>query len=225
MAKITRGVRNNNPGNIEKGSAWQGLATHDEMTTEQRAETRFAVFKSPEWGIRALAVVLITYQDKRQAKDGSKIDTVQEFIERWAPPSENNTRAYWYQVAYKMGVGANQYIDVHDYNVIKPMVQAIIAHENSGYEYPDELIDKGLMLAGIKPPTRRVVNKTADTAKTVSTVAGGVIGASTIAELVNQASPAIPIISQVATLPWYVFATIAGVTVAGLIYWVVTRKR
>lgn len=225
MVKITRGVRNNNPGNIEKGAAWQGLATQAEMTAEQRLETRFAVFKAPEWGIRALAVTLITYQDKRKAKDGSSIDTVQEFIERWAPPGENNSQAYWLQVAYKVGVGATDRINVHDYATMRNMIVAIIAHENAGYAYPDDLIDKGLMLAGVKPPDRRIVNKSADTAKTVTTVAGGAVGIGSIMEIVNQATPAMPIISQVATLPWYIFATIAAVAIGGLVYWLVTRKR
>ena len=55
-----RGIRNNNPGNIECGSPWQGLRTQKERT-----DNRFAQFTDPVFGIRALACVLITYQGER----------------------------------------------------------------------------------------------------------------------------------------------------------------
>ncbi|MGL5156229.1 MAG: hypothetical protein ACRC9G_08020, partial [Aeromonas veronii] len=84
-----RGIRRNNPGNIEWGSPWQGLAKPEDYPAD-----RFAAFISPVWGIRAIAITLITYQDKRKANDGSRIDSVREVVERWAPSFENNTQAY-----------------------------------------------------------------------------------------------------------------------------------
>lgn len=66
-----RGIRNNNPGNLDNTNPWQGLVANP-------AEPRFATFKDPTWGVRALAVTLITYHDKRKAKDGSRIDTIQK---------------------------------------------------------------------------------------------------------------------------------------------------
>lgn len=61
-----RGIRNNNPGNIDRNPAnkWQGRMARDRMTVAQRAEKRFEVFASPAWGIRAICVLLISYQDK-----------------------------------------------------------------------------------------------------------------------------------------------------------------
>lgn len=155
--KEVRGIRNNNPGNIEWGSPWQGLVAHD-----QRSDPRFAQFVDPVWGIRALTRVLITYQDKRRAKDGSPIDTVAEFIERWAPAFENNTQAYTGEVCKAVSettgrevCGAKPYthddvvslcmrvspangdivtpdsiIDIHDYDVAFGLVSGIIRHEN-----------------------------------------------------------------------------------------------
>ena len=81
--KETRGIRNNNPGNIEKSknNKWQGMA-------ESQPDKRFITFTSPEWGIRAIARILINYKDKYD------LDTVKKIISRWAPPSENNTGAY-----------------------------------------------------------------------------------------------------------------------------------
>ncbi|EPU9415876.1 hypothetical protein ACV0UJ_005298, partial [Escherichia coli] len=116
--KTPRGIRNNNPGNLDKGSPWQGLVANPD-------EPRFCTFKDPVWGIRALAVTLITYHDKRRAKDGTSIDTIREVIERWAPPNENNTDAYINEVSKAVGVTADMIIDLHDYDILRPLVEAI----------------------------------------------------------------------------------------------------
>jgi hypothetical protein len=160
---MTRGIRNNNPGNIENvpGVIWQG-------TDETRSDPRFVVFKEPKWGIRAIARVLITYQDKRRAKDGSRIDTIQEIIERWAPAPENDTASYVSHVSKLLEIGSTDTIDVYDYETMKRLVKAIILHENGQQPYTDAQIDAGLVLAGIEPPVR-------DLGKT-RTVRGGKIG-------------------------------------------------
>lgn len=46
-------------------------------------------------------MTLITYRDKRKAKDGRKIDSIRAVIERWAPPrsDNNNCAAYAKSVA------------------------------------------------------------------------------------------------------------------------------
>lgn len=41
--KTPRGIRNNNPGNLDKGSPWQGLVANPD-------EPRFCTFKDPVWG-------------------------------------------------------------------------------------------------------------------------------------------------------------------------------
>ena len=142
-----RGIRNNNPGNLDKGSPWQGLVNNP-------AEPRFCTFKDPVWGIRALTVTLITYHDKRRAKDGSSIDTIREVIERWAPPHENNTAAYINEVSKAVGVTPDMIIDLHDYNTMRPLVEAIIRHENGrgplktlNSWYSAEVIDEGIGIA------------------------------------------------------------------------------
>jgi hypothetical protein len=118
-----RGIRNNNPGNLDNTNPWQGLVAN-------KNESRFATFKDATWGIRALAVTLITYHDKRKAKDGSRIDTIREVVERWAPPSENDTTAYVKAVSKAVGVSPDMEIDLHQYQILKPTVEAIIRHEN-----------------------------------------------------------------------------------------------
>jgi hypothetical protein len=144
----SRGIRNNNPGNIEKGQPWQGLAEN------QNSDKRFCVFKAPEWGIRAIVRTLITYQDKRRAKDGSKIDTIEDIVNRWAPPFENNTTSYSRAVSLIVGKAVNETIDVRDYDVMFKLVIAIIKHENGYQPYSTQQINKGLMLAGIEAPVK-----------------------------------------------------------------------
>src|SRR5690606_5584704 len=85
---LPRGVRNSNPGNLEWGDPWQGL-----VPVEQRTDSRFCQFVTPAYGIRALALTLITYYDRH------RISTVEDAISRWAPPVENDTLAYQNAVA------------------------------------------------------------------------------------------------------------------------------
>ena len=92
-----RGIRNHNPGNIDFSpeNSWLGL------DTDKPSDGRFCRFKSPEWGIRAMARILRNYQkrDGQAGVGGPGIDTVQEIIHRWAPPVENQTDAYVRKVA------------------------------------------------------------------------------------------------------------------------------
>lgn len=151
--KQPRGIRNNNPGNIEWGSPWQGLRPESERT-----DNRFAQFKDPVFGIRALACVLITYQDKRKAEDGSRIDSIAEIIGRWAPPFENDSDAYANSVAALVdGIGPDdEVIDVHNFDHLRPIVEGIIRHENGrgplkteNSWYTAAQIEEGLRRAGV----------------------------------------------------------------------------
>lgn len=140
-----RGIRNKNPGNIERtaGTTWVGQA-------EQQADRRFVVFNDAKYGIRALAVVMLTYATSRKAADGSPIDTVREIITRWAPPSENNTEAYVREVAKGLGVQPDAAINVRQHRTMHDLVKAIIRHENGVQPYDAATIDAGLALAGIR---------------------------------------------------------------------------
>lgn len=127
---LPRGIRNNNPGNIERNAtAWDGLAD------DQRADERFCVFDSAEYGIRALCKILLTYQRKYGLK------TVKAMIERWAPPVENDTDAYVARVAEFMSVGAYQEIHLKDNSIqLALMAEAIIGHENGQQPYDEATI-------------------------------------------------------------------------------------
>ncbi|MFJ3112317.1 structural protein P5 [Pseudomonas putida] len=142
-----RGVRNKNPGNIDFNprNAWQGqLGIEVDV-----ARPRFARFDSPENGIRALGKLLINYRGKdgMPGVGGPGIDTVRETVSRWAPGNENNTEAYIAAVTSKLGVKANDVINIKDVRTLRVVVGAIIAHECANYRYPDAVFNEGIQRA------------------------------------------------------------------------------
>lgn len=149
------GIRNNNPGNLEWGSPWQGLVKEGQRTSE-----RFCQFTNPVDGIRAIARTLITYQDKRRALDGSRIDSIEEIVQRWAPGFENNVGAYAKSIAElmaHMGIDEDdEIVDVHNFDHLKPLVEGIIRHENgrgplktANTWYEEDVIEEALRRAGV----------------------------------------------------------------------------
>jgi len=143
----SRGIRNNNPGNIKDfGIPWNGLAEKDRMTAEQREEMIFCVFTGPWWGIRAIAVILKNYS----ARHG--LNSIHKIISRWAPGSDNNQPAkYALYVAEQVGVSVYETIDVLDYGTMRKLVAAIVQYENGADPYTWEY-NTGLIMAGIEPP-------------------------------------------------------------------------
>lgn len=157
----SRGIRNNNPGNLRKtNDPWQGLA-------ETQTDKEFFVFENPIYGIRALARTLIKYQDKHGLR------TIRHIISRWAPSAENDTVAYIRGVSMATEFGADIELNMHKYAHLKAMTSAIILFENGQQPYTSAQIDKALVLAGVEPPaknlqhTRTVRGGQAATAATV----------------------------------------------------------
>ncbi|EAA1976727.1 hypothetical protein DOV67_13220 [Salmonella enterica subsp. enterica serovar Java] len=129
-----RGIRNNNPGNLEysKTNPWVGQTGDD---------GRFAKFETPEHGIRALGRNLLSYQ--RQG-----IDTVNDIINRWAPPSDNNnTEAYIQAVCAQLGVTPDQPLDASNPDTLKALCASIIQHENGSQPYSDQQLITGVSAA------------------------------------------------------------------------------
>lgn len=139
-----RSVRNNNPGNINAGQPWQGLMPKDRMTREQANEDRFAVFSMPEWGFRAMAVVLRNYARMYG------VSSVRDVIRRWAPPFENNTDTYTKIVAKALGVTPDAKINLLDRSTMFVVCKAIATHETGAWGgcWTDAQLDAGLSLAG-----------------------------------------------------------------------------
>lgn len=132
--RIPRGVRNNNPGNIRLGDKWLGLCTVQD-------DGAFCQFTTIEYGIRALAHLLrVSYFQRRG------LDTVRKIIQRWAPPSENDTYAYILSVAREARLGSEQPLDLNNDDTLAALVAAIIKHENGAQPYSGMQIVSGIRL-------------------------------------------------------------------------------
>jgi len=133
---MTRGLRNNNPGNIRynPSTLWAGLASPP-------SDGAYCVFVTPEYGIRAIALTLQNYV----AVDGIP-STVTSIISRWAPPTENNTASYIADVDGQLGlIPGNDYVDLS--TQLPALIAAIIAHENGIQPYSATTITSGVQMA------------------------------------------------------------------------------
>jgi hypothetical protein len=192
----TRGILNNNPGNIVYNPAnkWQGQTGIESGF----ANPRFATFSAPEYGIRAIAALLVSYKDKYG------LNTITGLITRYAPGNENDTAAYIKDVSDRMGLRPDQPIDVAQYGVIRPMVEAIIIHENGRNPYNATLLDKALLMAGIAAPQKPLKQTSTVKAAAVAGATGATalgVTATTVAPLlqnidpVDAATKALPIVT------------------------------
>lgn len=133
MTRPARGERNNNPGNIRHGSKWQGLSA-------QQTDKDFCQFVSPEYGIRAIYKLLQTYQKKYE------LNTVESIIDRYAPPSENNTTGYINRAAKDIGVSVNEPIDVSSKPVAIALATAIVGVELGYQPYSQKVFEDAWLL-------------------------------------------------------------------------------
>ncbi|HFR3118985.1 TPA: lytic transglycosylase domain-containing protein [Enterobacter roggenkampii] len=122
-----RGIRNNNPGNIE--FAGQDGATSD---------GRFAQFRTPFEGLRALSRQLLRYYDGKTT--GKQLRTVSDIVSTWAPKNENDTLAYIAHISQMLGVSPDAEINLRDPNVMTTMMNGIIQKENGRNPYGDEMV-------------------------------------------------------------------------------------
>ncbi|EDJ1488396.1 structural protein [Salmonella enterica] len=136
MTNSPRGIRNNNPGNIRWGDDWKGL-----VPKSQRTDKDFCQFTTPEYGIRAMIVILRNYQRKHG------LNTITGIINRWAPTNENNTQAYIDSVAKSTDVAPDQHINTADSHFMMKLLQAIIRHENGAQPYGFDVFVRAVELA------------------------------------------------------------------------------
>ena len=83
QTKRPRGLRNNNPLNIRrtKGASWIGLSS-------VQSDAQFCQFVNMEYGFRAAFMLLKKYYYNHH------LVTIRQWIDRWAPPTENETSKY-----------------------------------------------------------------------------------------------------------------------------------
>lgn len=103
----------NNPGNIERGIKWEGLAEGGYGPRQ-----RFAIFTTPEAGIRAMKKDLTT---KLNRHDGD----LRKMIAEYAPESENDVKKYLKVVQQTAGVK-----DVYTEKDLDNIVKGFIRMEN-----------------------------------------------------------------------------------------------
>lgn len=113
-----RGLRNCNPGNIRiTKDKWQGLRP-------QQTDKSFFQFTEMKWGYRALIITLQNYHLKHGCR------TIADYINRWAPPSENNTGGYISRVCKEMEVPNSYVPNVDDKATMCAFAAAISQVEN-----------------------------------------------------------------------------------------------
>jgi hypothetical protein len=123
MTKSTtpRGLRNNNPLNIRRSSiAFIGLSN-------KQTDESFFQFVSIEMGYRAAMRIISTYYTHYG------LHTIAGIIRRWAPESENDTRAYIDNVCKWSGLHAEARYNIVDMRVMVPLVAAMSRVENGVY--------------------------------------------------------------------------------------------
>lgn len=128
MQIIPRGVKLNNPLNIRlSANQWQGKITPS-------SDLEFEQFDSALHGIRAGAVILITYYHRG-------LDTIRKIINEWAPPSENPTLEYCKDVADFTGFDIDAHVDIDIVSVLSPFIAAMIKQESGYNSYDWSLIE------------------------------------------------------------------------------------
>lgn len=117
------GFRNNNPGNLRVAANATGK------------NGGFSTFANDADGRAAMARQLMLYGDRGN-------NTLDGIIHTYAPQSVNNTRAYIDSVSKSTGFGAQQRINLHDPDVLKTLMAAMIKHESGAQPYTEnELSD------------------------------------------------------------------------------------
>ena len=96
-----RGIRNNNPLNIRRSKdQWKGLRA-------VQADASFCQFETMEYGWRAAFYLLTrTYYHKY------RLYTIRGIVSKWAPPNENNTKAYIANVSRLTGIDPDEPIGI-----------------------------------------------------------------------------------------------------------------
>ena len=125
---VPRGIRNNNPGNLKvSNSPWMGKLPLDQnqdynCNTGRVART-FEQFTAYKYGIRALVKLLKNYIDVTRLK------TISQIINRYAPSTENNPAAYINYVSSYTGISPNTPLSPSR-ETLRALARSIAAYEN-----------------------------------------------------------------------------------------------
>lgn len=134
-SSLPRGIRNNNPGNIERtNDQWKGMAL-------EQNDSRFVVFTDPKYGFRAMARILRNYERRG-------LTTIRDIISTWAPDTENHTEHYINFVASALSVSPDSELNFEQ--SLPNLLKAISTFENGqqyANYYSDSMINEGMQIA------------------------------------------------------------------------------
>ena len=140
-----KGLRNNNPLNIRHSAdRWQGAR-------KVQTDPSFVQLKTMAYGYRAAWRTLQTYYERFCMQ--SKPFTVRNIIERWAPPSENDTEAYIRTVLRLSGIGGKENLlppaNASSYGRLSKLIGSMTVMENGirMNQVDEEAIAEGYRLA------------------------------------------------------------------------------
>jgi hypothetical protein len=160
-----RGIRNNNPGNIN-------YVGQDGATLE-RPGGRFAKFETAYDGLKAMARQLMRYFTGKTT--GKPLQTLTDIISTWAPGSENNTGAYIAQLSKMLNVHPDAVLNLENPQVMSALMGGIIHHENGRNPYSSELITRaagGVPQQGLQQETNIYISGVSDPVSAGNEVAG-----------------------------------------------------
>lgn len=112
-----RGIRNNNPFNLKKGSTWKGERPN-------QADPTFEEFTSMEMGIRA-GLKLIRNHVTGFGGQRKPMNSIAKLIAVWAPPTENNTVEYVRTVSKLSGIPKTRTIFPDDRRALIAIAKAM----------------------------------------------------------------------------------------------------
>lgn len=118
-----RGLRNNNPGNLEKTNGKWGAEVDGK-------DSRFATYATPEAGLNALSNLLINKYNGL---------SLEKIISKYAPSHENDTNSYIKNLASSAGIDSKTPLNLNDPNIRIPVMKGIIKIENGFQPYPDSM--------------------------------------------------------------------------------------
>ena len=115
---MSRGLRNNNPGNLRRSK----VRYEGEITPSRDPE--FKTFSTIAHGYRAMFVLLDTYNSRYG------LNTIRQMLNRYAPPVENFTEGYIRFVADYSGVMPDEIINTRSERDMIPIIMAMSKIEN-----------------------------------------------------------------------------------------------
>ena len=135
---MSRGLRNNNPGNIRRSRVCYKGEVHPSRDPE------FKEFSSMAYGYRAMFVLLDTYRSRYG------LNTIRQMLNRYAPPEENFTEGYVRFVADYSGVMPDETIDTHAEMDMIPIVSAMSKIENGVAANIEDVEEGWRLFVGLK---------------------------------------------------------------------------